>query len=131
MHAACGTGVALDGSGRIDYRQFFLMCRYAELVTRHNRDYRKQSAFRFPALGTAADVVMGALSVDADFDPVITALTVEFSAGKAFATAFDTIVDCGMNANAGVAHGGWCSLGCRGCRGGGVGCRAGGGGAAT
>src|SRR5690554_668972 len=131
MHATCSAGMALDSGGGVNDFELFLMRRYAELVTRHNRDDREQGPFRFPAFGAAADMVMGALGIDADLDPIIAALTVELAAGKAFATAFNPIIDSGMNVNTGVAHGGWGSLGCRSCRGGGVGCRAGGGGTAT
>src|SRR5690554_2024166 len=41
MHAACGAGVALDGRGRIDYLEFLLVSRHAELVTRYHRDHRE------------------------------------------------------------------------------------------
>src|SRR5690554_834652 len=75
-------------------------------------------------------MVMGTLGINADLDPVIAALTVEFAAGKTFATAFDPIIDSGMDPNTRVAHGGGGSLGrCSGR--GGVGCRARGGRAAT
>ena len=74
VNAAIFTGVSLDGGLRIDDGEFVTIGSYSHFVTRDDRDLGKQRAGRFPTLGAAADVVVGALAADDDRDPLIGAV---------------------------------------------------------
>src|SRR5205809_7793912 len=61
VHAAIFAGVPLDG--RIGIHDLELVCILGntQLVARHNRHLREQRAFRLPAFGASAYVIIGAL----------------------------------------------------------------------
>src|SRR5690606_3499778 len=77
VHAALPARMALDHGRRVDDLELVRVRDDLELVSRHDRDHREQSALGLPALGTATDVIVRALGRDPDLDRTIAAMTSE------------------------------------------------------
>lgn len=71
----------LYGTG-VNNAQLFSMGSDTDLVARHHGDLREQRAFRLPALGAAACVVVRSLAGDGDFDLVAAAFAQQLAAGE-------------------------------------------------
>ena len=65
--AAALAGVALDGGRGVDDLQLVAVLGHRDVVARHNGDDREHRAFRLPALGAAAGMVVGDVAPIATF----------------------------------------------------------------
>src|SRR5437867_13239354 len=93
MHAAILARVALDGRVRVYNLQFVLICSHAEVVARHDRDLREQGPARLPALRAAADVAMGALTLDRYGNLVVGTFAIQRAAGEVWRRGSDATID--------------------------------------
>src|SRR5271167_2916519 len=80
--AARLAGVPLDGLRGVDDVKLVTVLQHGDILTRHHGDDRKNSALRFPALGTAASVIVRDVTLDADLDRLVFAFADEHPAGK-------------------------------------------------
>src|SRR5579863_7948133 len=82
VHAAFLAGMPLNGSLGIDHGEFVTVLSHADLVLADHRDHREYGTLGFPALGTAARVIVSGLRLDRDLDGIVRALAGERSALK-------------------------------------------------
>jgi len=72
MRAANPACMALNGCGGIDHVELVAIFENGDVFARHDRNHREDGSFRFPAFRAAAGVVVGDVTLDADFDrPVL------------------------------------------------------------
>src|SRR5207249_2189411 len=93
------TGVTLNRRRAVQDIQLVAVLDHDEILMRHNSDLRKQSALRLPALGTTAEVVVGALTLNSDFDRRLRAFAHKGSSGKVRLARFHAVIYGGMNRN--------------------------------
>lgn len=97
MDSALLAGVALDSGRLVDYAQLVTVGCYAEVVTGDDTDDGEERTGWFPALGTAAGVVVRDVALYGDLDFVLWAVAVEVSAGEVGVAFGDSVVDEGVN----------------------------------
>jgi len=77
--------------------QLVAVLEHRDIVPRHYRDHRENRAVGLPALGAAAGMIVGDISLDADLDRLVLALADQRTAGEVPASLLDAIVDRRMN----------------------------------
>ncbi len=97
VNAAIFAGVSLDGGLRIDDGELVAVGSHSNLITRDDRDLGKQRAGRFPTLGAAADVVVGALATDRHRDFLVGAVAEQSAASEVCRRGLDSLIHRRMN----------------------------------
>jgi len=103
-------GVALDGGGFVDNRQFFAVGNDADLIPRHYGDDGEYRVFRFPAFAATAGVVIQGLRVDPDLDLVGRTQALQGATGEIRGGGLDAIVQYRVKLQG--AHAGFSVSGC-------------------
>src|ERR1700693_5313362 len=99
MGAASLAGVPLDRLRGIDDVKLVAVLQNGDVVARHHRDHREGRAFRFPALGAAAGVIVGDIALDADLHRLVLAFADQRSAGKAARTLLYSMINRWVDMN--------------------------------
>src|SRR6185437_680146 len=100
MRAAGLAGIALNYCGRIDDLQLLAVFEHRHVLARHYGDDRENRAFRLPALGAAAGVVVRDVALDADLDRLVLAFADERSAAEVARALLHAAIDRWMETNA-------------------------------
>jgi hypothetical protein len=95
--------MALDRRRGIDDLKLVGIGGDLEIVARHHRDHRKQRALRLPALGAAADMIVGGIAFDPDLDRIAGAFAMKRPAGEISITGLDAVIDGRMDLDGTVA----------------------------
>src|ERR1700712_1436052 len=99
MRAADLAGVSLDSGGRIDNLQLVAVFQHRHIFAWHDGAHREGRPAGLPAFGTAARVVVGDITLDADFDRFVPAFANKCTAGKATRALLDAVVDRWVDMN--------------------------------
>lgn len=75
MRAALFAGITLNSCRFVDNDQFVGIFSDAHLVTCDNGDLRKQGSFWLPTFATTANMIVGSLSTNGNFNGLTAALT--------------------------------------------------------
>src|SRR5271168_1501819 len=97
VDAANLASVPLNGRRRIDHAELVAVLRAVHLVLRHDGHDRERRPFGFPALGTAASVVMRDLRADRYFDGPVRAFARQGSSSEVLRSLLDAVIDRRMN----------------------------------
>src|SRR5262249_47048672 len=87
----------LDDGTRVDDLELVLVRRHPEIVARHHGNLRKERPVRLPAPRAAANVVVGALTLDRYGDLVAGTLAGQRAAGEVCRRGLETVVNRRMD----------------------------------
>lgn len=96
MDAAFLAGMPLDKCGRIDNGEFVGVFQHLDAVCRCDRNDGEGRAFRLPALGAAAGVIVRDVALDAHLHGIALAIANKRAAGKGSIGCVKSCIDKGM-----------------------------------
>lgn len=99
MNAARLAGVALDHRVRVHDREFVPVRQHLHIVARDGGHHRQDRSCRLPALGAAADMVVGDLSLYRDRYRCVCAFAHQRAAGKIRCAGLHALIDRWVNEN--------------------------------